>query len=391
VRVRSKTPFLSALFAGAVALGALSPQVASAAPAPVKAPAKAPATAAAATAHLYVAPTGNDSNAGTKAKPLRSLQRAAAVVRAGTVVHVAPGQYSPVVSRTSGTKAAPIVYRSDVKWGAKLTSTNATAPWWNYGSYVDIEGFDVTGPKARLGLVSEGSYVRYVGNRVRQVARFSACGSSGGAAIDHAGYTGTGNAIIGNLVDSIGPDAGCNTIQGLYVSQSRSVMQNNIVGRVSGWCLHTWHAATDGIISNNLVYKCGVAKAGAGGAIVVGAGDKPEGVYAKNFVVSNNIMMDSWRGMYEAGRVGTGNRFVNNVAVRVGTTQRLYDGVATGTRFVDPQLVKYSADGLGDYRLKATSPMIDRATTLGAPRTDYYGRPRPQGKAPDIGPAEFAG
>jgi hypothetical protein len=266
---------------------------------------------------LHVAPTGDDAAPGTARRPLRTLQRAADLATAGTTVEVAPGRYGPVVSRADGTASARVVYRSDVPWEARIGSRDDTPPWYNLGDHVDVVGFDVTAPRARLGLVSEGSQVRFLRNRVHEVAKSSPCGGLGGAAIDHAGYTGRANEISGNWVEDIGPDAGCNTIQGVYLSQRDGIIRDNTVSRVSGWCIHTWHAATGVRISGNLAMSCGIASAGSGGGILVGAGDDPPGVFAGNFVVTGNVVLDSYRGIVEAGRVGAGNRFSGNTLVRI--------------------------------------------------------------------------
>jgi hypothetical protein len=266
---------------------------------------------------LYVAPAGDDDAPGTAGRPLRTLQRAADLAIPGTTVRVARGVYRPVVSRAGGTASARIVYRSETRWEARIESRDDTAPWDNLGDHVDIVGFDVTAPRARLGLVSEGSHVRFLHNRVHEVAKSSPCGSGGGAAIDHAGYSGRANEITGNWVQDIGPEGGCNTIQGVYVSQRDGIIRDNTVSRVSGWCIHTWHAATDVRISGNLAMSCGVARVGSGGGILVGAGDAPPGVYASNFVVTDNVVLDSYRGIVEGGRVGPGNRFSGNTLVRI--------------------------------------------------------------------------
>ena len=42
---------------------------------------------------FYVAPNGNDANAGTAAKPFRTVQKAIAQAAAGGAVHIKPGQY----------------------------------------------------------------------------------------------------------------------------------------------------------------------------------------------------------------------------------------------------------------------------------------------------------
>jgi hypothetical protein len=41
--------------------------------------------------NVYVAPTGSDSNLGSRSDPFRTIQRAASVATPGTIVHVAPG------------------------------------------------------------------------------------------------------------------------------------------------------------------------------------------------------------------------------------------------------------------------------------------------------------
>jgi hypothetical protein len=227
------------------------------------------------------------------------------------------------VSRRSGTTTARIVFRSDIRRAAVIAGTGAAVPWWNYGSYVDIVGFDVTAPQARLGVVSEASHVRIASNTVHSVAKTAACDAAGGAGIDHAGYATTGNEVVGNVVTDIGPTiTGCNVIQGIYVSQSRAVVRDNSVSEVSGWCIHTWHAATAVTITGNLVVHCGVPSARSGGGILVGAGDDPPGAVASNFLVTRNRVLDSYRGILVSGRIGTGNVITDNTVDRIGDQSR---------------------------------------------------------------------
>jgi hypothetical protein len=62
---------------------------------------------------LHVSPAGRDTNSGTSpATPLRTIQRAARLARAGDLVLIAPGIYRErVVVRASGTGSQPIVFR----------------------------------------------------------------------------------------------------------------------------------------------------------------------------------------------------------------------------------------------------------------------------------------
>lgn len=64
--------------------------------------------AAADAAVIHVAPHGDDAAAGTEAAPLRSLQRAVAVVKPGDGVLVASGTYGGFRMTASGSAAAPI-------------------------------------------------------------------------------------------------------------------------------------------------------------------------------------------------------------------------------------------------------------------------------------------
>ena len=70
-----------------------------------------PALAQAATATYYVATNGSDSNAGTLAAPLATIQKAVSLVSAGGTIAVRGGTYALSTNITiskSGTSSAPI-------------------------------------------------------------------------------------------------------------------------------------------------------------------------------------------------------------------------------------------------------------------------------------------
>src|SRR3954465_3059681 len=70
-----------------------------------------PSPAGAATATLYVATSGSDSNAGTLAAPLKTIQKAVDLVAAGGTIAVRGGTYALTTNITiakSGTSSAPI-------------------------------------------------------------------------------------------------------------------------------------------------------------------------------------------------------------------------------------------------------------------------------------------
>jgi len=235
-----------------------------------------------ATLVYYVSPSGNDANDGSMAHPFASIQKAANVAKAGATIHVLPGTYTKPI--TSGVRTS----------------------WTNWGSYVDIQGFDITGD-GDIGINDYGSYVRIIGNHVHNYA-IASCGSNGAAGIDDSVNNGNhDNQVIGNVVDHIGPPLTtyCNVDQGIYHSTPGGYIANNIVYNVSAYGIQTWHSASSDTIANNLVFNCGQ------GGILIAANQ----VIADNFLVVNNIAIHNLHlGIYEYGQTGIHNRYLNNYA-----------------------------------------------------------------------------
>jgi hypothetical protein len=334
----------------------------------------------------HVAPTGSDSADGSAQHPWATVQHAAKMAKAGDTVHVAPGEYREVVTtRANGTATARVRFVSDTRWGAKIRTHGAGACWDNYGDYVDIEGFDISGD-GWIGIENWGSYVRMIGNHVHDIPA-RGTGGNGGAGIVNGNPRAHDSDIIGNVVHDIGdPEEASTLVHGIYLANAGGLIANNIVYRCQGLGIHCWHAADRATIANNLVFE------NQTGGIVVGAGDSPGGVIADHFLVTNNIAIYNKRyGISEYGEVGTHNRYLHNLVFgnARGGVRLLHGNLEQGTVAADPNLVNYRPDGTGDYHLAAGSPAIDAGTPLGAPATDLDGTARPQGAAIDIGPYEY--
>jgi hypothetical protein len=283
--------------------------------------------------HLYVATSGSDANPGTQARPFKTISKAAGAAKAGTTVHVAAGTYSGnVTTNTSGNSSYKIRFVSDTKWGAKIVGTGSEAMWTNGGSYVEINGFDITGP-GRLGVLNNGSNTLISNNHVHNLTVSAGCDGNGGAGIVNANYAASNGDVIGNVVHDIGRPGACNGVQGIYSSIKGGKIMNNVVYRVSAFGIHLWHAATDITIANNTVFANGSSGMGGG-----------------------------------------------SVIMKVGS--------ATGTIGGDPKFVSYNPTGTGDYRLQSTSPAVNKGSASGAPATDILGVARPKGGAFDIGAYE---
>lgn len=336
----------------------------------------------------YVAPQGDDTGDGSATRPWATIQHAAEAVTAGTMVRVAPGTYIGAVrTMRSGSPTHGITFISDVKWGAKIIAPQAYTAWQNNADYTTIEGFDITGD-GNLGILNMGSFVRIVGNHVHDIP--AACNADGGAGIDHGNYKAHDNDTIGNLVHDIGNiNVPCQRIHGIYHTNVRGHIWNNIVCSTPGYGIHLWHAPANVVVANNLVFHNG------SGGIYVGASETADGVTADDMVVTNNIVIDNgawgpgW-GIVESGRIGGHNLYSNNIVWRNRRGIALETGHAVGTVNSDPKLLRYRDDGSGDYHLAAASPAIRAGIQTGAPPIDFDGHARPADQPPDIGPYQFS-
>ena len=337
--------------------------------------------------NLYVSPTGLDSNPGTQAAPVNTIGRADALASAGYTIHVAPGTYrvaapsagsNGITTVKSGTSSARIRFVSDVKWGAKIIVSGTGITWNSKGSFVDIEGFDISGT-GRHGILSAGANLTITNNFIHDLTISGGCTGGGGAAIDT--YGPVGNVLInGNVVRNIGYAmiGSCNTVQGIYIANANNVVTNNIVSGVAAIAIQQWHGATSSTIVNNTVShsKMGILLGqGDSGATATGS--------ANNYVANNIVHDNTTYGIVEGGKMGGNNRYVNNLVNASGTNWRVA-GAVSGSLTGNPMFVTYLANGLGNFRVQSTSPTIGRGTTASAPAADIDGVSR-AGSPIDLG------
>jgi hypothetical protein len=351
-----------------------------------------PGSAYGSTTDLYVAPNGSDTNPGTKAQPFATIARADKRASPGTTIHVAPGIYNVsapglgsggITTSKNGTASARIRFVSDVKWAAKIVVSGKGITWHSKGSYVDIDGFDISG-SGRHGILAAGANLTITNNFIHDLTISGGCNGSGGGAIDT--YGPVGNVLInGNVVRNIGYAliGKCNTVQGIYIANPNNIVTNNIVSGVAAVGIHQWHAATASTIVNNTTFH---NKEG----ILLGQGDAgATSTGSANNYVANNIVYDNLvYGIVEGGKMGGNNRYYNNLVARSGTSWRVKGSVSNSISS-DPLFTAYQANGTGNYRLLSSSPAIDRGTSVNAPAVDLMGVARPRGAAVDVGAFEF--
>ena len=338
----------------------------------------------------YIAPTGNDSNDGSATHPWATIGHAGTVIGPGATVHVAPGAYTGYIdTRASGTSLARITYISDVQWGAKIIGNQVDhSTWHNYGNYVDIAGFELTSV-GRIGLYNDGSFVRYLGNHVHDIAGpTSAMCDMGGAGIMHGNYSATRDEMIGNVVHDIGliNSAQCPgyvTVHGLYLANRRGRIIDNLVIHARDYGIHLYHSATNVTVANNTSLQNG-----ASGLVVGNSGGGAD----NNTVVTNNIFAYNRKYGFrdDSGVTGPNNKYNNNLTFNNGYgTYVATGGTVNGNIGSSPQFINYTGTAQGDYRLRSASPAIDSGTTLNAPKTDLNGGLRPSGAGYDIGCYEY--
>jgi hypothetical protein len=332
----------------------------------------------------YVSTAGSDANEGSAARPWRTIKHAASVVKPGMTVHVTPGSYlGSVITAASGTPSARIRFISDERWGARVIGGTSEAVWENRGDYVDIMGFDISGSSPN-GIETLGSFTGIIGNRIGPI--LASCDENGGAGINSANYEAHDNDTIANLVHDVRTLPGCSRRHGvgIYHSNARGRILNNVVFRNGLIGIQLWHAATTVTVVNNTVFNNGET------GIVIGAGDSPGGIVNDHTVVANNISVgNGFYGIQEFGLTGSLNLYINNLVFQNGSGNvRLLKGSNRGTIMAAPQFAKFTGDADGDYTPAASSPAVDAASSQNAPNRDFQGGSRPVGRAPDIGAYE---
>lgn len=269
---------------------------------------------------LYVAPTGSDSNSGSQAAPFATIAAAAGHAKPGDSVAVEPGTYAGGFTTSArGNAAAPVSYFSVVPGAAKIVGTGSgDQVWWNKGSYVRIEGFDISGPAYRIGLYGSGSYTTFDGNTVHDVLTDAEAFASataahnGGAGIEQDGYAGgVGGSVANNTVFRIGPSGQKSSLlAGIYQTEPQTSVVDNDVSDTAGTGIGTWHGARDITITGNAITDA------RSGGIFIGSGDSGSSASTGgNFTVTGNTISGSPSGVSEGGALRSGNVVTDNTVV----------------------------------------------------------------------------
>ena len=318
------------------------------------------------------------------------------MVKPDTTVHVAPGTYAETITSTANGTASAESVMSPIRNGAPKSCPPAPAETRCGrvdGGYTDIDGFQVDGnggTSVRQGIYLTGGNSTVKNSWVHHVAENSGCDGDGGSALLADQYRGAAFSnydFIGNLVHDIG--GSCDKIQGIYHASSGTI-KNNIV-YASNYGIHLYHDDHNINVVNNTVFGNRVFGIVYGGC----AGAQNSGCPTTGVNIHNNIVYDNAGGI--TGPNADEDTGKNSIKNNIVFGSRVYgdfelapnaQNQVSGTISANPQFVNYIRTGGGDYRVKNTSPAVDKGLTTYAPATDINGKARPLGAGIDAGAYE---
>lgn len=338
------------------------------------------AATAAPAATYFVATDGKAENDGSREKPWPAVGHALSKVGAGNTIVVRPGVYrGPWQIRNHPAKPGgpPTIIQSEVKWKAVVNGGEGEAINVVDCPGIVLDGFEVSGARGEgISMNTDLGTVRncWVHNN------------------DHMGVSSHGHRgvrIEANLIEF----NGCN-IQfhhGVYADGEGLTVSRNIVRHNSGYGLHLYPSIKGATVSQNLVYGH-VRQSGIIVACPEGGG---RNLIVHNTVVGNGGGIAIWRGNGErafnnilvaSGNVFTCSRDTKNVTADYNLCQPDLAHQGPHSTAADPRFVK---PDYGVFWLRPESPAIGKGSPEHAPATDFWGRPVPQGKAPDLGAFAF--
>ena len=240
--------------------------------------------------HLYVSMSGSNSNAGTKAKPFKTLQHAAEVAKPGDTVEVRGGTYCQqlAVTTSGNPTAGSITFESAPGEKAILDGgclfpkdgPSAMISLHNV-SYVTIKGFEIRNDKTNnpksvpfgIRVYGHGTHINLLDNDVHSIEQLYQGLNRVGS-----GANGFGIAVYGtdakSSISYLTIDG--NKVHGLHTGSSESLVLNGNVNH--------FEIARNEVYDNNNI-----------GIDVIGfepTADSPKVDRARNGVVKENLVYD---------------------------------------------------------------------------------------------------
>lgn len=398
------------------------------------------ATAATPTSYLYVAPTGSDSNPGTQSQPLKTISAAASKAKPGMAIMIGAGTYyEQVITKVAGSSGLEIVFKSYngpvIIDGSKLS--------WSVGGnqnqglfelrhpYVQLEGLTIKNSK-NSGVILMANSLRVSGCDINQIQRH-------GISTHTSWQTAAGKAMIQDI-GILNSKIHHSTLGGNGQGQAISLIANNFkvnnnqVYSNGDIGIDIWLGSTNGEVASNTVYgntlTTGIYVDGASyvrihknrvygnkNGIIISSEDSR--YTTKSIQVFNNVVYDNTSdgvGIWDPGSGVTNILFAYNTLINnknslyfkgsslsaeavnnlgKGTTS-VYNGSSSSTINLHHNVWLSSVTGFvnpsaKDFHLTSSSTAINKGvnvTSFSIP-TDFDGKVRTNGSAPDAGAYEY--
>jgi hypothetical protein len=397
-------------------------------------------------------PLSSDTNSGAKEAPFRTIQKAARAVRAGDTVIVKSGTYNERITfrrEATGEAGRKVTFRAEpprtvTMWG--FSTANA--------AHVRIEGFRITVPAIlvnwdqQFGVFIRSDFVEVVDNYFFDIKSAAIQGDftrpwrrNAVVARNRVYRCQRGIVAVGDhwlvednevarLVQYTLRDADYSRFFG-----DATVFRNNKfhgtlraeIGTAHVDCWQTFNK--DGQYATNIVIDGNVCRDAAQGVMIeITRGSLPT---VRNVIVTNNIFTNLWAWGVTTGNQILGLQVFHNVFVDIrhhglgcrGTSQcEVRNNIfynAGSNYYAEPMAIMTASNNVvhrsgktvnpktfpndfvnvdpsfvavesGDFRLRRSSPAIDRGAPLPRVALDRNGVPRPQGPGWDIGPYEVS-
>ena len=332
----------------------------------------------------YVSTDGSDGNPGTLRRPWGTVQHGLDQLKKGQALLIRKGAYREnLVLTHSGTDKRPLVVQNypgehPVLLPGDSDEDNMPLQVGSGAAYVRLSGLIFEGAN---GPSTANIYVWGTAHDIT----FSRCESRRSARQGFFSEKTTKSIrIIGCDVHDNGGSGPNNLDHNIYMEGRDHVIANSVVtGAKNGYGIQLYPSSNHVVIANNTIVD------NRSGLIVGGQGELTT---TRALVVNNIVAFNGKYGIttyWGDGSQGRDNFAVNNLGYGNGNTS--FDsseggGISFQKNFTrDPRFVSRASR---NFHLRSTSGAIDRALGSYAPRFDFDGRRRPQGRRADVGAFE---
>ncbi len=336
----------------------------------------------------WISPDGRVSGTGSQTDPFPSAEAALRKAGGGNTFLFEPGDYIgtqiTISAEYAGSAQSPTVLKSQHKYKAVLHGSPFHNIYVKSGcTCVIIDGFESSGAKY-TGIKSDADYTVIRNCRIHNNALQGI-----------EAHNVRGAVIENNIIEYNG--AHPQFSHGLYADGDNLTIRNNIVRFNSGWGLHLYPEIANSKIENNLIYgnrRWGIAvysKPQIGSNRIVNNTIvlNGSGVAVKNGhgeIIANNIIVDNTGWKFEKAEpvaiLDGGDPRTRKMVIDYNLCIPPLRGAGPHVIFGDPLFLDKEK---GTFYLKKDSPAIARGSKQYAPKRDFFDRPWPQDRTPDLG------